>query len=314
MQSTRAKILVVGGPTGTGKTALALALARNLHGELIGADSVQVYRDFNIGSAKPNADELGATAHHLLDVVNADEEIDAARYASLADSAIEETLARGRLPIVVGGTGLWLRALLFGLADLPMPNPEIRARLQTELVEVGSAALHTRLRKVDAAMAERLHANDAVRITRALEVFEQTGTPLSQVWREHQMGTPRYDHLLLFVDREREELRKILRERFAEMIQRGLLHEVRTLLQRYGKDVRPMQSVGYKEAAAHVLGELSENEMHERAEHSTWIYSKRQRTFFSGSMMRGPKPNLHTLALTDFVAIEEAAAEHLAAQ
>lgn len=311
MPRAKQKIIVVGGPTGTGKTALALQLATELGGELVGADSVQVYRGFTIGSAKPSRDELGDIRHHLLDVVDPDQDIDAAQYAKLGDAAIEDIALRGRIPIVVGGTGLWLRALLFGLADLPLPDASVRARLQQELQEHGSAFLHDKLKQVDPAMAERLHPNDAIRIARALEVFEQTGVPLSSVWQTHQMGAARYDHLLLYVDRTRESLRETLEHRFAAMLSQGLLEETAALRARYGDGVRPMQSVGYKEAAAHLRGESTYAEMCIAATRATWVYSKRQRTFFSGNMMQGPIPNLHVQTLS-FSEIRDAVARHLA--
>ncbi len=160
------RIVAIGGVTAAGKTGAAIALARRLGGELVGADSVQVYRGFDIGSAKPTAAELGEVRHHLLDVLDPEEEIDAARYARMADAAIADIAARGRVPIVVGGTGLWMRALLRGLVELPEVDPAVRARIEAEADAVGAPASHERLRGVDPAAAARIHPNDRLRIVR----------------------------------------------------------------------------------------------------------------------------------------------------
>jgi tRNA dimethylallyltransferase len=192
--------IVIAGPTGAGKTACALSIARRVGGELIGADSVQVYRGFDIGSAKPTAAELGTIPHYLIDVIDPDEAIDAQRFAHLADAAIAEVHGRGRVPIVVGGTGLWLRALLRGLVSAPPVDPALRARLEAEADGLGSPALHERLAAVDPAAASVIHPNDRLRIVRALEVFEQTGRPMGELRREHALGAPRYDALFVVLD------------------------------------------------------------------------------------------------------------------
>ena len=161
-------LIVIAGPTATGKTAVALELARQLDGELVGADSVQVYRGFDIGSAKPTAAELGGVPHHLIDCLDPDESIDAMGFAGLADAAIEGVAERGKRPIVVGGTGLWIRALVRGLVDVPLPDPEIRGALEAEAEARGAPSLHERLTAIDPRAAARIHPNDALRIVRAL--------------------------------------------------------------------------------------------------------------------------------------------------
>lgn len=230
--AARAPIVVIAGMTGAGKTDLALALARRLDAELVGADSVQVYRGFDIGSAKPTKDELRGIAHHLIDVVDPDEAIDAARYAELADAAIADVARRGRVPIVVGGTGLWLRALLRGLVALPAPDPKIRGELEAEADRVGAPALHARLITLDPRAAGAIHPNDRLRIVRALEVHAQTGEPIGELRAKHALGAPRHDALVLLIDRPRDEMTARMEARTTSMLARGLLDEVRALLAR----------------------------------------------------------------------------------
>jgi tRNA dimethylallyltransferase len=280
VSGVRPALVVVAGTTASGKTELALALARRLGGELVGADSVQVYRGFDVGSAKPTAEELGGIAHHLLDVVDPDEAIDAARYASLADAAIAGVASRGRLPIVVGGTGLWLRALVRGLVALPAPDPTLRASLEAEVARDGAPRLHARLAAIDPRAAVAIHPHDALRIVRALEVHAQTGEALGELRHRHALGAPRYPTLFLALDRPREELRVRLTLRVRSMLERGWVDEVRRLLARWGPDVRAFGSVGYREVLAHVRGELSAEAAEAGAVRASWVYARRQRTWF----------------------------------
>jgi len=276
----RSPIVVIAGMTGTGKTEIALGLARSLGGELVGADSVQVYRGFDIGSAKPTAAELDGVAHHLLDVIEPDAQIDAARYAALADLAIEQIAGRGRLPIVVGGTGLWLRALVRGLVALPAPDAVLRAGLEAEVARDGAPALHARLAVLDPRAAQAIHPNDALRIVRALEVHAQTGEPLGELRHRHALGAPRYRSLFIVLDRPRDSLRRRLEERVQGMLARGWVEEVRALHARWGGEVRAFGSVGYRELLTHVRGELSLEGAAAAAVRSSWVYTRRQRTWF----------------------------------
>lgn len=274
------RVLVVSGPTAAGKTDLALALARRFEGELIGADSVQVYRGFDIGSAKPTQEELAGIPHHLIDVVDPDEAIDAARYAELADTAIASVHARGRVPIVVGGTGLWLRALLRGLVALPTPDPAVRAALEAEADAIGAPALHARLVAIDPRAAAAIHPNDRLRIVRALEVHAQTGKPIGELRAEHALGAPRHDALVLLVDRPRDEMAARMEARTRAMLERGLVDETRALIARWGPDVRALGSVGYAEARAFLAGELEEAALAPAIARATKIYARRQRTWW----------------------------------
>jgi tRNA dimethylallyltransferase len=214
-------VLVLAGPTGVGKTHAALELARRFAGELVGADSIQVYRGFDIGSSKPTAAELGGVAHHLIDVREPEQVLDAAGYAALADRAIAEIAERGRLPIVVGGTGLWLRALLRGLVEVPPVDPALRARLEASWDEQGGLAAHARLAEVDPISAARIHPNDKLRVVRALEVFEQTGQPLGAARSAHALGRARYRMLQFVIDLEPVHHRERVRARTRAMLQAG---------------------------------------------------------------------------------------------
>lgn len=281
------RIVVIAGVTGSGKTGVALELARRTDGELIGADSVQVYRGFDIGSAKPTSSELGGIPHHLIDVLDPDQPIDAARYAEMADAAIADVVGRGKLPIVVGGTGLWLTALVRGLVALPKPDPALRAGLEEEAEERGTGALHERLIEVDPRAAAKIHPNDRVRIIRALEVFEQCARPLSELQAEHAKGGPRYDAITALLDRPREELYSRLKARIEAMLDAGWIAEVEALLERWGPEVRPLGSVGYREVVAHLRDGLPLDELRRLAYKSTRDYTRRQRTWFRGDPLGG---------------------------
>lgn len=296
------RIVVIAGPTAVGKTAGAVALARRFDGELIGADSVQVYRGFDIGSSKPTAAELGGIAHHLIDVCDADELIDAAQYAQLADVAIRDVVARGKLPIVVGGTGLWLRALMRGLVALPQVDRALRARLEAEWDVAGSGAMHERLTSVDPLSAQRIHPNDKLRVVRALEVFEQTGLPLGEARREHALGKPRYRALSFVLDLPGEQHKLRVAARVRDMISGGLVEEVRALLARYGRQVRALGSVGYRQIVEHLEDGVALDEAELKIVRATLIYARRQRTWWSTD------PSMHQRMLPD--ALFEA--EHLA--
>jgi tRNA dimethylallyltransferase len=275
-------LLVIAGPTATAKTAAAIDVARRFDGELIGADSVQVYRGFDIGSAKPTADELGGVAHHLLDVLDPDQDVDAVAYAKLADEAIRGIRDRGRLPVVVGGTGLWIRALVRGLVDVPPVDPDVRQRLERAAAKKGAPALHARLAEVDPMSAEAVHPNDALRIVRALEVYEQTGTPLGTLRAAHRLGEPRYRALFVVLDMPRAAHDAVIESRVERMLAAGWIDEVRSLRGRWGDDIRPLGSVGYRDVLAHVRDEIPLEETVRQIRRSTRVYARRQRTWFKG--------------------------------
>lgn len=273
-------ILVIAGPTACGKTAAAIEVARHFDGELVGADSVQVYRGFDIGSAKPTLRELGGLPHHLLDVLDPDQDVDAVAYANLADAAIRDIRDRGRLPIIVGGTGLWIRALVRGLVDVPPVDAEVRQQLERTAASEGAATLHARLVQVDPISADAVHPNDTLRIVRALEVYEQTGRSLGSLRAEHALGAPRYRTVLVVLDMDREQHSTVIERRAKQMLETGWIDEVRSLRARWGDDIRPFGSVGYRDVLAHVRDEVPLEETLRRVRKSTRIYARRQRTWF----------------------------------
>lgn len=275
-------LLVIAGPTATGKTATAVSLAHHFGGELVGADSIQIYRGFDIGSAKPTPEELEGVPHHMLDAVDPDQDIDAVAYAKLADLAVRAVRHRGLLPIVVGGTGLWIRALLRGLVDVPPVDRAIRQRLEATAAREGAPRLHAKLAEVDPISADAIHPNDTIRIVRALEVYEQTGRPLGALRAEHALGQPRYQAVFIVLDMDREPHAAALDDRTERMLASGWIEEVRELRARWGDEIRPFRSVGYREVLAHVRDEMTLDEAHRRIRKSTRIYARRQRTWFKG--------------------------------
>jgi tRNA dimethylallyltransferase len=269
------RVLVIAGPTASGKTALAVALARRLGGEIVNADSQQVYRGLDVGTAKPSAAERAAAAHHLIDVVDPGEGMDAARFAALADAAIADVAARGRLPIVAGGTGLYLRALLHGVVAAPGRDPALRARLEEEAARCGRPALHARLAAIDPAAAARIRPNDLVRIVRALEIAAG-GTMPSELHAGHAFQEDRYAARLFALDPPRAALHARIDARVAEMFAGGLLDEARALAARFGDAVPARWPIGYAEAIACVRGELEVAEAIRRVQVAHRRYARRQ--------------------------------------
>jgi tRNA dimethylallyltransferase len=273
--------LCVVGPTASGKSALAMRLARELGGEIISADSMQIYRGFDIGTGKPSAAEQAQVPHHFVDVAEPLEAWDAAHWAEQAAARIFAIRARGRLPIVCGGTFLWVRALIYGLADAPRADEAVRARHRALAEAEGRPALHAKLAEVDPASAARLAPNDFVRVSRALEVFELTGKPMSQVQAEHGFREPRFAARLVGVKRERDEHDGLIATRVRGMLAGGLVREVEGLLARGFGAARVMQSVGYRQVfealAAGTTGD--ETPLADAIVRATRVFARRQRTW-----------------------------------
>ncbi len=274
-------LLAIVGPTASGKTALAVALAERLGGEIVSADSVQVYREFDLGSGKPSDDELARAPHHLVSVLGPLEPIDAAAWAERASSVIDDVRRRGRVPIVCGGTFLWVKALLHGLARAPAASPELRQRLREIAEREGRAALHERLRSVDPASASRLHRNDLVRVGRALEVWELTGKALSAWQAEHAFAPVRHRARLLALGLEPEALTTRIRARVRAMLASGWVDEVASLRARGCDGARAMGSVGYAQVRAHLAGELPAEELEAAVVRATRVFARRQRTWLN---------------------------------
>lgn len=276
------KILVIAGPTASGKSALALELARRLDGEIVNADSLQVYRGMDIGTAKPTPEQRAVIPHHLIDVADPDQPFSAADFAEAAEKAIRDISSRGKRTVVVGGTGLYIRALLKGLVDSPGGADEFRQAMHEEAGRLGNEALLERLHLVDPELAERTHPNNLVRIIRALEVFHLTGSPLSRYQREHGFSGQRYQCLQIGIRVERPLLYSRIDQRVDWMLEQGLLQEVRQLLGAgYGPETKAMRAIGYKEMTAYLAGECSLEEAIRLIKRNTRHYAKRQLTWFN---------------------------------
>jgi tRNA dimethylallyltransferase len=270
------RIAVIAGPTASGKTALAVALARRLGGEIVNADSQQVYRGLDVGTAKPTAEERAAAPHHLLDVVEPGEGMDAARFVALADAAVAEVAGRGRVPVVAGGTGLYLRALLHGVADAPGRDPALRARLEDEAARLGRPALHARLAAIDPDAAARIRPNDLVRVVRALEIVAGGRRP-SELHAAHAFREDRYDAVVVALDPPRDELHARIDARVRAMFEGGLLAEAEALAARLGAAAAEARlPIGYAEAIACLRGELAREEAIRRVQVAHRRYARRQ--------------------------------------
>ncbi len=276
------KLLIICGPTASGKSELSIRLARELDGEIINADSMQVYRGMDIGTAKPCLEERQGITHHLIDVSEPNQLFSAADFADAADKAIRDITSRGKRAIVAGGTGLYIRSLLHGLVDSPSGAGEVRARLQQEAAELGNLAILERLRQVDPQLASRIHPNNLVRIIRALEVHQLTGVPLSSHQQKHGFAGTRYESLKIGIRIDRQQLYHRIEQRVEQMLASGLIDEVASLLARgYSRDLKSMRSIGYKEISALLAGEISHDESVRLIKRDTRRYAKRQLTWFN---------------------------------
>jgi tRNA dimethylallyltransferase len=269
------------GPTASGKTAVAVKLARLLDAEIISLDSMAVYRGMNIGTAKPTADERQAVPHHLIDFISPNEQFSVASYRARALEAIEGIRCRLREVLFVGGTPLYLKAMLRGIFEGPPADLELRGRLEAESRASGIESLHARLANVDPAAAKRLHPNDARRIIRALEIFEQTGTPISVLQRQFDVARPAADCHVFVLEWPRAELYQRINRRVDEMFEAGLVEETRRLVTTYGRLSRTArQAVGYREVIEHVEGRLDLRQTIELVKTRTRQFAKRQLTWF----------------------------------
>jgi len=276
-------VILLAGPTAVGKTQLALEIAHRLGTEIINCDSMQVYRYMEIGTAKPTPEERALVAHHLLDVADPDEPFDAARYAELARPVIESLRNRGKVPLIVGGTGLYMKVLTRGICPAAPRDPAIREQLRRELEEHGLERLYQELGRVDPEAGRRLHPHDRQRVLRALEVQRLTGIPLSCWQSQHRFQQTIYRTVKIFLYRDRNVLYERINRRVRQMLEQGLVAEVRRLLAMgYGPELKSMQAVGYKQLAAHLLGACPLASAVTDMERATRHYARRQLTWFRG--------------------------------
>ena len=273
-------LVVVLGPTASGKTALSLALAAKFRGEIVSCDSVAVYREFEIGTAKPTREERGRVPHHVVDIVAPNEPFTAGDYSRVARTAVHEIARRGAPPIVVGGTGLYLRALLEGLFAGPARSEELRARLRQRAGEKGSTHLHRILERLDGASAAKIHGNDAPKLVRAIEVCLSAGQPMSELWQRGRDPLVGFRVLRIGLDPDRTALYERINDRARRMFASGLIEETRGLREKYGDAIAPLASLGYRQAAQFLRGEMDCDQAVATAQQAHRNYAKRQMTWF----------------------------------
>lgn len=293
-------VIVISGPTASGKTKLAIELCKRIPGEVVSADSVQVFRGFNIGAAKPSLQEMEGVRHHLIDILDATETMDADRFRKLADESILDIAGRGLTPFVVGGTGFYIKSLLYGLMKAPLADLDIRRKIEEEASTKGWRQMHSQLAALDPPAAAKISINDRQRIQRALEYIRITGNPISKAQYEHGFKMPRYRYLHLALNPAREILYAAINNRVDEMISKGLVEEVNSLLASgIPEDCAPMKSHGYKHSLALIKNEIDAQEFIRQLKRDHRRYAKRQMTWLRN------QPNVQYLDFPpDMVQIE----------
>jgi tRNA dimethylallyltransferase len=273
-------LVVILGPTASGKTSLSLTLAEQFRGEIVNCDSVATYREFELGTAKPNAEERARAPHHLLDLVAPTEFITAGEYTRMARQTLDEIRSRGNLPIIVGGTGLYLRALLEGLFPGPQRSEELRERLRERSGQKGSRYLHCILRRLDPSASEKIHANDEPKLIRAIEVCLASRNKMTDLWKRGRTGLSGFRILRIGLDPDRSALYERINQRAQQMFERGLLDETRRLIEKYGDAPWPLRALGYKQCVQLLGGEIDEATALALAQQGHRNYAKRQMTWF----------------------------------
>ena len=277
------KLVVITGPTAVGKSDLALELAGAIDAEIINADSQQIYRHMNIGTGKPSREARETIPHHLVDLVNPDEEFNVSMFRQAALNAASDIGSRRKHVIVCGGTGLYIKVLTRGLFVGPPRNPAVREKIRTESEKKGLGFVYERLRRVDPASASWIHPNDRHRLTRALEVYELTGKPISQWQKEHAFGERAFETFIAGLDRGRSELYNLINGRCERMIDEGLIEEVRSLMEKgYSLSLKPLQSVGYRHVGLYLRDTMTLGAAVELMKRDTRRLAKRQLTWFRG--------------------------------
>ena len=298
-------IICIAGPTASGKTALAVELAKELNGEVVSCDSMQVYRRMDIGTAKPSLDEMQEILHHMIDVAEPEEDFSVSRYCAMAAPIVEDIVARGKTAIIAGGTGLYMDALIQGNDFAPFPSTGVRERLEQEAEKEGIEALHSRLASIDPEAAVRLHLSDKKRIIRALEVYLETGETITEHNRKTQLLPPRFTPVWLGLDFEnRADLYDRINRRVGLMLEQGLIGEIQALLHSgIPEKCTALQAIGYKEFIAALHGQCSIQEAADQVRQSSRRYAKRQLTWFRRNK------NIHWLLRTPERSTEEILAE-----
>lgn len=283
-------LVAILGPTGSGKTTLSLSLAEQFRGEIVNCDSVALYREFSIGTAKPTPEEQARAPHHLLDIVDPTDYTTAGEYARRARTVLAEIRDRGNLPIVVGGTGLYLRALLDGLFPGPERSEELREHLRCRADEKGPQHLHNILKRFDAAAAQRIHVNDTPKVIRAIEVSLAARRPISEQWKTGRDPLQGFQILRLGLDPHRANLYARINQRVEKMFEAGLVRETEDLLKKYGPSPWPLCSIGYRQVVQMLNGELTVEATIAAVQQAHRNYAKRQMTWFRR------EPDVHWLA------------------
>ncbi len=277
----KSKLLCLLGPTAVGKTEIAIQLAQRLNAEIVSVDSRQIYHQMDIGTAKPTAEEQQAARHHLINCVDISQPFSVADYQSRADTAIADIQNRGKQVLLVGGAGLYFRAVVDGLFEGPGADPSLRERLEQEAAQHGVDVLHERLRACDPESADRIHPNNVVRVIRALEVYELTGTPMSEHQQQSHQANQRYPFIAFCLTMPRALLYQRIEQRVDVMLANGLIAEVESLLAAgYARDTVALRSFGYKELIAYLDGECTYLEAVEQLKQNTRRFAKRQLTWF----------------------------------
>ncbi len=276
------KVIVIVGPTASGKTALSIELAKKINGEIVSCDSMQIYKDMNIGSAKPTQEEMQGIKHYLIDVARPDERFSVAEYKKQAEKAIEEILSKGKIPIVIGGTGLYADSLIYGIEYQEIEFDEkYRKALEIQAqTDDGLKMLYNQAKKIDEEAIKKISENDKKRIIRVLEIYHQTGKTKTQLEAESRKNEVKYDYKVFAINMDRQVLYDRINKRVDIMIENGLIQEVEKLLKKYRTFPTAMQGLGYKEVVQYLTKELTKDEMIDKIKQESRRYAKRQLTWF----------------------------------
>ncbi len=275
------KVIVICGPTASGKTALSIELAKKINGEIVSSDSMQIYKYMDIGTAKPTQEEMQGIQHYLLDFVEPNQRYSVAEFKKDAENAIEQILAKGKVPIIVGGTGLYVDSLIYGIEyqDIKL-DENYRAELEKKVEKEGLETLYIEAQKIDPQAVEKISENDKKRILRILEIYHATGKNKTQQEIESRKNGVKYDYKVFAINMDREKLYERINKRVDIMIEQGLIEEVENLLKKYNEFPTAMQGLGYKEVVEYLENKISKEEMIEKIKRETRRYAKRQLTWF----------------------------------